>query len=469
MSEPLTREDLSSAQTTLGRFEAEVRLKGWEIAVAAGRWDRAFGRIRGLADVFGPETPSNHWAKLLGMGLEAAARSNARGEVGRFVRRVAGNTEALGFEPLREVFEECAQRKNDALAEEIGAALAQAWPRAAIGWFARADAAERRATARGWRPQLEWSTDFGMALERLDPTDPIHDHVAVRRITAHLRAYGDRADIRSALADLKIYELDDADARWLAFGLAHSPHWLDQVKACDLIDRQLEASADAEVVEVVRSLFDHLSPAPHEVVLERFSTLIQHPSLASERPGWTAALELRARATDVAAEPLVETSLGGAPGVLAAALRGKREDADGFLALVRDLILNPNDDQVEAVRRALVTVPPTGWRVVGVAWPSLFESEVSTSLLDRLGKAWCAQAPQPSYGWWQLALHFETAGAKRAALAAGRRGLSESPHQDVETRDVVLGKLLHRLVRDANATELLEWLEACEAVAQSSG
>lgn len=482
MTELLRREDVTAAIDNLGgRAEGVLRFRGWQAAVEAERWDRAFSRVRGLVDLFAPSASPAIWRRLLLTGLAAGAHANPRGELGRFTRTAARRADRIVMDDLSHVFEICRRNEHHALAEEVGAALVDVRPDAPAGWFARADAAERRGSKRGWRPRREWANDFRAALERSDNLGADwRVQIGLRYVVASLRTGATHGQIRGALKSIPLTDLTAKQTSWLAFGLAHSTHWLDLIKACDLIDGQLETltrsgqPVGGTLVDAAEKIFFRLDPTPHHAVVERLEELLKHRILPPTRvESWRRALDTRLALSQSISTPLLEAGdLSGSAAVLAAAHAGVVPVGDDLVSHVARCIDSPTVDRLDELRRDLVRFPDEAWRPVAVLWPELLveQDEELRDAIDRLGRAWCEHAVEPSYGWWQLAAAFLNVGAIAASKSAAWRGIEKDPQDDVrdDVRDFVLGKLLTRIIRDASLEETERWLAACDEIAQKT-
>lgn len=501
-----------------------------ERACERGEWSRALGEVDSLAaKLASMDAPRAAWVELCSaaatLGVLAGELRLAAAVLETHGKRAwpASRRAEMPWE-LAETFEEAERRGLFSAGRELGEHVGTLFPRCPIGAFAAGHFAEL-GLADGSSPEAdvaEFAERFEEAARLADELEMAETaaRARLRAGTLLLRSGAARERGRALLRDLKATELPRDESLWYGVGMAHSPFWLDRVRAADAVLATVpQHNGDAPAPRDVRAAMDYLlEVAPLELQPLEADRL---EGLVDEVGGADAAFGLRSHLESVAAAPV--TRADEAADILASyhgddATDGERAsvifyravarlfESENGVALDATTLARIEDDfpVAAAVLRALVRAISQDaaklatalgdleriFRQRGAAltraeikptallWPRLLpfletlrdDDDIDATTVRRIEASttdvlqrWIPLAPPPSYGWWALAANLLAADLHDQAGLCARRAIEDGEKVDDDLEERVLAALLDRAMQHGDPETMLEWLEIAEA------
>lgn len=322
---------------------------------------------------------------------------------------------------------------------------------------------------------------------------------------------------RELLRELPARDLTPGDRLAYAVGMAHSPYWLDRVRAADeLIALSATETPPPQLHAAIRHLLAHAPLQLEALEVDRLHELLDLLGPGDDATRLRARLALRTRLEQVADQPARHADQAADifaeltdPAAAAAAdfsrasahiLRGDAAppDADALqrieahypLAACALRVLHAAHTR-HAARLAtalgelegklrLGAPGPRDLKPIGLIWPTLLDflqqahdnpdahdptahKRILASTHEILAR-WLPDAPRPTYGWWALSAHLLQNPALAApwpehAARCAERAMRDDRSDDLPLQTQVLDHLLDRAIAHAPQDQLLKWLE----------
>ena len=481
--------------------QAQFRIRSADAARSRGDWTTATHRLLQLADLLDSVDPkSPAWRELAVAALESAALTDDANEVRGAASRLLGRSWTLGWVPdeLIEAFRAAEKRSALRGGRELGLVMERRFP--------------------GWPHGPYAAAHFADALVRRDRTTFGEVHAEVRRFERAADLFGNRGDALAAnhcrlrAAELLIEHtpqterarrllkavdqdrLAPRERLWHALALAHSPFWLDRVRAGDFVSDVMDgldrhdpdySDYDADsVFGVGEALFARLPVRLQDAELDRLQALVGR--FEGSR-GWELEAQLRGRES---AASYADRQLGDLTAAEADALQADALPLDGFAALAaawrgdevavlpldsvaRDVVaaleaLDEPDDALAGAMRELTkevvnATDPRALRPIAVLLPRLLARELHDSAVHaaatELALHYAHRAPEPSYGFWSLAANLFAAKLSRAGAAATKRAIDEGAAVEEGLARDLIARSVQWAIQEGSDREMLEWLE----------
>ncbi|QDG49656.1 hypothetical protein FIV42_02535 [Persicimonas caeni] len=505
-------------------------------AAEHGEWSRAVESLEKLAEKLSTwDVPREAWCELLVAAAWYAVRGSNVAALTPlfegFAERAwpgpkhAKDRQSMPWE-LQEAFDEADRRGRYDAGHRLGRLVTALYPSCPLGSYATAHFAERNAQIHGHNVDTaEVAADFEQAAQLADALDmPATKERALLRAGAlRLRTGTGRERGRELMREVDPAHFDRPDRLWYAVGMAHSPFWLDRVRAADAVLAVAEQDADPDqkpardTTDTAAYLLDCAPIELQPLEIDRFE------ALADALGGQAKELKLRSHLEGIASAPA--TQAGEAADILAQSYGDDATDAEraqiAFCRAASDLVADGehtglDEGTVERVRNAfpvaakvLEVLEPAvradapklatalgeleglfrkrgpakrnlgALGPIALLWPHVLpllrelrdDEDVDPTTVRRIEAStkeiltrWLPKAATPGYGWWALAANLLTHDLPDAAAQAARRALDhgESVGDDLERR--VIAAILDRAVRGGEPEAMLEWLEVAEAL-----
>ncbi len=496
-------------------------------AMDHGEWTRAIDMLARLADrVAGVEVPREAWRELLyaaaWFGVMADDVDAAAPILERSSHRAwpSSRPDEMPWK-LADALEEADRRGRFAAGKRLGDLVATIFPTCPLGNYAAAHFADRlHQHGQADSPAAERAAQFERAAQLADAVDEeaLAKRAHLRAGVALLRSSTDRERGRALLRQIDPAELSRADSLWYAVGMAHSPFWLDRVRAADQVIAVAEG--DDEPAQDTRGAARYLLDcAPIELQPLEIDRL---DGLADELGIPTDLLSVRKHLEGVAAAPLARA--GEAADLLAQSLAEEASEAQ--LAAIEfcravagifdgDEATEPDEASIARLRdsfpigalvvealpavvagdvarlatslgelegrfhRDAKSFARADLKPVALLWPHLLplirrldeDGDVDATTRRRVTEStgeilarWLPDAPAPSYGWWNLAANLQACAMHEQAARAARRAIDDGESVDPDLERRVIATVLDRVIRDGSPTQMLEWLERADSV-----
>lgn len=465
-----------------------------QTAAREGSWETACRRLLRLVDPLGSSpTGSGAWTQLAVQALEAAVRAKSPSLVTEAANRILDNAWPSPASPHELVGVLRTADELDALAcgQRLGELVDRRYPKFGWGPYAAAHFAERIAMQTDRSPG-----DPTTAIDRFDRAAVLFEKSHMERAAVHSRLRSatwrmtatpqtDRA--RAMLKTVDADRLEPAERHWYALAQAHSPFWLERVRAADYVGDEFDRNTSNElpgVIAIAETLFTHL---PVQLAAAEADRLRDLSASFGGEARWELEAQIRGRE---AVEPHADTALDEIDAETAKELEQEALSLDGFSALVaawngRSTPDRPRDPVAAAVVEVLLADDETrpdalsalveqmdrcreGRRLRPVA---LVFGRVATwdganddfaPLLTKLAASYARSAPRPGYGFLNLAAVLFDAGLWEAGARITRRALDEGEGDEPERLDAAVARSMQWAVRDGSDREMIEWLELGE-------
>ncbi len=420
---------------------------------------------------------------------------------------------------LQAAFDVADRRGHYDAGRDLGELVEALFPACPLGRFAASHFAERKMHLLG-APEdaAAIAAGFEQAARLADALDmeATRKRALLRAGALLLRSGVSRERGRELLRQVDPTDFERGDALWYGVGMAHSPFWLDRVRAADAI--LAVAEGDTEPARDTTDAVEYLlACAPIELQpleVDRLEALAEALGAASGKLG------LRSHLEGIASAPAADA--GAAADILAQSFGDDATDEErarvAFCRALGALFSQAGDATLDkaAVERIAKAFPLAAavlevlepviqndarklataigelegffrkrghalgagdLKPVALLWPKLLpmvreledDEDVDTTTVRRIEASlqeiisrWISDAPTPGYGWWALAANLLASDLADDAATAARRALQdgESVDEDVESR--VIAAVLDRAVRSGEPEEMLAWLEVAE-------
>ncbi|MFU8805823.1 MAG: hypothetical protein ACNA8W_18570 [Bradymonadaceae bacterium] len=487
-----------------------------------GDFKAATGDLEKAADLFfSHDVPPRAWAFLLSAIVWTAAVGDTWPHIRATFRKYQQRAwPADGdYRALWEAFSRLPTDCPEGPAVDIAEELISLFPRSALGPYISAHFSEKMyGRTRTWTPDHVRSISA-----RFEKAERLATQSGMERLATHARqrrgvlmlylGYG-RDEGRKILHSVSPAELSPNERLWYAFGMLHSPFWLDRVRSADVLDELAEAlntgplgyekTVDVDTLRRTAANLVHLAPlkleAAEEDRLRALTKTLFAPPLSSS---WKALIDVRKELDDLRDAPitraeeaypildtLARSSAGGWADAFAHftqlattwnnhAQTGSLErpieegpfKVGAHITQILDALTTDDRAAIERGLRALRDelrgadniADPAPLKPIALLWPRLLsiigsEDRIDT-LVEEVAALWAAAAPAPSYGWWPLAAHFIKADLPGPARHIARRALGDSPASGTPVEDFVLARVLEHIIEVGEADEMRYWLE----------
>jgi hypothetical protein len=495
-----------------------------------GEWSRAIDALSGLADKLGAwNAPATAWQEVLTAAAWYAVQASKIDLVAVLFETYATRawssktTQAMPFE-LAGPLELADRRGRFDAGRDLADLIDELFPTCPLGAYASAHFRERKRHIHGDSQDAAHIADTFTKAAKLAETLGMHEtkrRAGLRAGALLLRSGVSREQGRQLLRDIDPSELSRPDALWYAVGMAHSPFWLDRVRAADAVTTVVEGDTESRL-DTLHAAGYLLDCAPIELQpleIDRLEGLADELDVTNQR------LRLRTHLEGVASAPAARA--GEAADIVAQSLgedaTARQRASVAFCRAVADLFDEPSgaDRSTGGLDRSAVerieTFYPTAARVlealeptvdsnpqrlatslgeleghfrkyghkltredlkpIALLWPRLLpllrdleadddvdqttRSRVVASAKD-IATRWIPGAPTPGYGWWSLAANLVACEMHTQAAAAAHRAIDDGESVDGELERRVIASVLDWAVREGTAEEMLEWLEVAE-------
>lgn len=435
------------------------------------------------------------WVCLALAGTECALRADSVDQVRAVVRQTYEHAWPPGDEPneLRSILG-LAQTSavSPRTARALGDMLRSRYPTSGICLYAAAHFAGRGAV--GVRRDVDTvARDFEYAAERFDESGDARaaDHCRLRAGVLWLTGtrYAERG--RSMLRPFRGVELPADEQRWLAYAQAHSPFWLDRVRAADWIGDTLDSATSeasrAAALGVASALFQRLPAELTDPEVDRLEALLA--ALEGDRR-W--ALEAQLRGRQALADHL-DSSLADIDAETARTLQNDALPVRGLEVLVAAwnrrvfteiesastplvdavaIALRHLDDAIDLrsvaapLRDAMLDADGQELRPLLLLFTRDVPEETGAEdVLTEAAVHYADRGPAPTFGFLPLAAWLFQQHLTRAGAAMTRRAHQEG-ESDPSLLELTVAKSVQWAVREGSDREMLEWLETGEDVLQ---
>lgn len=254
-------------------------------AVDHAEWSRALGALESLARTLEPlELPEEAWCEVLvaagWLGVHANDISQVAALFEIYAARAWSNSppQAMPWQ-LAAAFSEADRLERFEAGRALGELVALLFASCPLGPYAAAHFGERA---------LDGRTDDALSIAgRFEQAGQLAEAIEMPQSAAQsrlragallLRTSASRNSGRALLRSVDPSDFDRPDALWYAVGMAHSPFWLDRVRAADAVLSHAEDDPATRDIEDLACAIDYLLDcAPfdlHNLELDRLEALI---------------------------------------------------------------------------------------------------------------------------------------------------------------------------------------------------
>jgi hypothetical protein len=255
-------------------------------AVDHAEWTRALGALESLASTLEPlELPEGAWREVLvaagWFGVHADDISPVAAPFELYATRAWSNSQPQAMPwQLSVAFSEADRLERFDTGRALGELVAQLFSSCTLGAYAAAHFGERGLAGRA---------DEAVSIaERFEKAGELAETIEMQQTAARcrlragtllLRTSASRNKGRTLLRSVDPSDFGRTDALWYAVGMAHSPFWLDRVRAADAVLAQAESTdSELDTPEALACAIDYLLDcAPfdlHSLEVDRLEALI---------------------------------------------------------------------------------------------------------------------------------------------------------------------------------------------------
>jgi hypothetical protein len=506
-----------------------------ERTAGRGEWSRAIESLESLADKLGAwNAPASAWQELLSAAAFYAVRASKIDLIGPLFDSYAARAwpsdarETMPFE-LADALEFADRRGRFDVGRDLADLIAALFPTCPLGPFAAAHFRERKFQVyNNSADAADIAATFSKAAQLADSLEMPETgrRARLRCGVLELRTGVSLEDGRQLLRDIDPGVLSRSDSLWYAVGMAHSPFWLDRVRAADAVIAAVEADTReasarhedqpprTDVLQAAEYMLDCAPIELQPLEVDRFE------GLAEELEVTTHKLRLRSHLQGIASAPA--SRAGEAADIIAQSLSdettNKQRAAVAFCRAVADLLdgqaregldraaLERIDEFYPTAALVVEALEPTvgedvrklatalgeleghfrkyGHRLtredlkpIALLWPKLLpflrtldddeDADQTTrkrviASANEIATRWLPGAPTPGYGWWSLAANLLACGMPTQAAEAARRAIDDGESVDGELERRVVAAVLDWAIRDGSQEKMVEWLEVAE-------